>query len=266
MVKGLVLYDYDGTLVDERDAIYVPSNITKKTISRLQDMGYLCVLATGRALSYIPSGAKDLHLDGYVTCNGAYVTVHGKVIHKVIFEDEELAALIAYMDAHGINYIQESNDFCYVKDLKDPSYLHFMDNFQLPEDNFVQYKNLQQVHGCISKITLAFGNRSSLQKSKQLLRPHYQMSLHRNCDTLDIGKKAVHKGVGAKAIMEHYGIPYEATYAFGDGDNDVELLASVRYGIAMRKHDPLLDDVAYMVTGTVKEEGIFEALKKLEVI
>lgn len=59
-------------LVDERDAIYVPSNITKKTISRLQDMGYLCVLATGRALSYIPSGAKDLHLDGYVTCNGAY--------------------------------------------------------------------------------------------------------------------------------------------------------------------------------------------------
>ena len=100
MVKGLVLYDYDGTLVDERDAIYVPSNITKKTISRLQDMGYLCVLATGRALSYIPSGAKDLHLDGYVTCNGAYVTVHGKVIHKVIFEDEELAALIAYMDAY----------------------------------------------------------------------------------------------------------------------------------------------------------------------
>ena len=78
-----------------------------------------------------------------------------------------------------------------------------MDNFQLPEDNFVQYKNLQQVHGCISKITLAFGNRSSLQKSKQLLRPHYQMSLHRNCDTLDIGKKAVHKGVGAKAIMEY---------------------------------------------------------------
>ena len=30
MVKGLVLYDYDGTLVDERDAIYVPSNITYK--------------------------------------------------------------------------------------------------------------------------------------------------------------------------------------------------------------------------------------------
>ena len=85
MVKGLVLYDYDGTLVDERDAIYVPSNITKKTISRLQDMGYLCVLATGRALSYIPSGAKDLHLDGYVTCNGAYAVSYTHLVLPVLW-------------------------------------------------------------------------------------------------------------------------------------------------------------------------------------
>ena len=162
-------YTIDEVMQDEHvDIVYIATPVSYTHL----------VLATGRALSYVPSGAKDLHLDGYVTCNGAYVTVHGKVIHKVIFEDEELAALIAYMDAHGINYILESNDFCYVKDLKDPSYLHFMDNFQLPKDNFVQYKSLQQVHGCISKITLAFGNRSSLQKSEQLLRPHYQMSLH----------------------------------------------------------------------------------------
>ena len=85
MVKGLVLYDYDGTLVDERDEIYVPTQLTKVAISRLQDLGYLCVLATGRALSYIPNGAKDLHLDGYVTSNGAHVTVHGKVIHNDVF-------------------------------------------------------------------------------------------------------------------------------------------------------------------------------------
>ena len=69
MVKGLVLYDYDGTLVDERDEIYVPTQLTKVAISRLQDLGYLCVLATGRALSYIPNGAKDLHLDGFLMRN-----------------------------------------------------------------------------------------------------------------------------------------------------------------------------------------------------
>lgn len=90
MIKGLVLYDYDGTLVDERDGIYEVTAKTRKAISLLQDSGYLCVLATGRALSYIPQEAKNLHLDGYVTCNGAYATIHGKEIHKVIFDEMEL--------------------------------------------------------------------------------------------------------------------------------------------------------------------------------
>lgn len=266
MVKGLVLYDYDGTLVDERDAIYVPTQKTRAAISKLQDQGYLCVLATGRALSYIPNGAKDLHLDGYVTSNGAYVTVHGKVIHNDVFTDEELSGLITYMDEANINYILEGTKFCYVKDMKEEGYLHFMDNFKIPEDNFVKYRCFEDVKGKIGKITLAFANREELNKAGEVLSDKYQCSFHRNCNTFDIGKKHSSKGVGVAAIIDYYQIDKEHTYAFGDGDNDVELLAGVTYGVAMRKHDPKLDDVAYMVTGTVKEEGIYEALKKMEVI
>lgn len=266
MVKGLVLYDYDGTLVDERDAIYVPTHKTRKAIAQLQDAGYLCVLATGRALSYIAKGAKDLHLDGYVTSNGAYVTVHGKVLFQDVFADEELAALISYMDTHGINYILESNRFAYVKDLREKEYLHFMDNFKIPEDNFVAYRCFTDVKGTIGKITLAFPNRDVLDKAAQDLGRQYQCSFHRSTLTFDIAKKTIHKGVGAQVIMKHYAIPYEHTYAFGDGDNDVELLASVAHGIAMQKHDPKLDAVAEMVCPTVKNEGIYEALKRMEVI
>ena len=266
MAKGLILYDYDGTLVDEREAIYTPTNVTKRAISQLQDNGYLCVLATGRALSYISKGAKDLHLDGYVTCNGAFVTMHGKVIHKVIFEDEELSKFVDYMEEKEINFILEGNEFCYVKDMQDAEYLHFVENFKLPKDNFVQYKGKEQVSGKISKITLVFKDRTTLSACADLLKPHYQVCLHRNCNTFDLGKKSVNKGVGTKAIANHYNIPYEKTYAFGDADNDIELLDSVKYGVAMKVHDPVLDDVAYMVTDSVKEEGIYKALKKLEVI
>lgn len=266
MVKGLVLYDYDGTLVDERDKIYVPTQLTKTAISCLQDQGYLCVLATGRALSYIPNGAKDLHLDGYVTSNGAYVTIHGKVIHNDVLSDEELQALIAYMDEAHINYILEGTAFCYVKDLEDAEYRHFMENFKIPKDNFVAYRSFEDIRGKIGKITLLFQNRKELETSGAKLEKSYLCSYHRNCNTFDIAKKTIHKGVGAKAIIDHYHIPMESTIAFGDGDNDAELLASVAFGIAMRKHDPKLDPVARMVTGTVKEEGIYKALKKLEVI
>lgn len=266
MIKGLVLYDYDGTLVDERDGIYEVTAKTRKAISLLQDSGYLCVLATGRALSYIPQEAKNLHLDGYVTCNGAYATIHGKEIHKVIFDEMELGKLVAYAKKEDINFILEGNSFCYVQDMEDKEYLHFIENFKIPLDNFVQYKDINQVKDKISKITLICKNKDHLEEAAKQLENKYQICRHRNCNSFDLGYKQIHKGVGAKAIIDFYHIDYEKTYAFGDGDNDVELLRDVKYGIAMRKHDPKLDAVCCMVTGTVKEEGIYEALKKLEVI
>lgn len=266
MVKGLVLFDYDGTLVDEREEIFVPTAKTKAAISTLQDQGFLCVLATGRALSYIPNGAKDLYLDGYITSNGAYVTIHGNVIHNDVFDDCELQELITYMDKHNINYILEGTTYCYVRNLKDKSYLHFMDNFKVPKDNFIRYHRYGEVKGKIGKITLAFPNREALETAHRHLKLKYKCSFHRNCDTFDIGKLSINKGVGVKEIINNYHVPLDKTYAFGDGDNDVELLSTVTYGVAMYKHNPLLDRVAYMVTESVKNEGIYEALKKMEVI
>ena len=163
--KGLVLYDYDGTLVDERDEIYEPTVKTKKAISLLQDKGYLCVLATGRALSYIPQEARNLSLDGYVTCNGAYATIHGKEIHKVIFDEAELRKLIEYTMKEDVNFILEGNSFCYVQDMEDREYLHFIENFKIPLDNFVQYKDLKQVKDKISKITLICKDKNHLEEA-----------------------------------------------------------------------------------------------------
>ena len=67
MVKGLVFFDYDGTLVDERDGIYAPTTQTIESVSKLQKNGYYCFLATGRALSYLPKAIHTLNLDGFVT-------------------------------------------------------------------------------------------------------------------------------------------------------------------------------------------------------
>lgn len=265
-MNGLVLFDYDGTLVDERDNIYSPTTLTRTAVEKLQEKGYLCVLATGRAQSYIPKGARDLHLDGYITSNGACVSVHGKVIHHDVFCEETLDKLLKDYEKYDINYILESTNFCYVKDLKDPNYKHFIQNFHSPEDNFVQFKDLTQVLDKVEKITLIFKDRVRMNTYADSIKQEYKISYHRNCTTFDIAKPTIHKGVGVEKLMEHFGINKELTYAFGDGDNDVELLGSVTHGIAMRIHDESLNSVATSITGTVKEEGIYNALKKMEVI
>lgn len=265
-MKGLVLFDYDGTLVDERDNIVTPTSLTKQAVEMLQAKGYLCALATGRALSYIPNGAKDLFLDGYVTSNGACVSIHGKEIFHDVFADEELQNLLQFFDENDINYILENAERCYVKDMKDPEYLHFLDNFHTPRENYVAFKDFVQVRNRIEKITLVFKTHDKMKAFGKEMSAQYAISYHRNCNTYDIAKPHISKRVGAKAIVDYYDIPMEHTYAFGDGDNDVELLDFVKHGIAMGIHDEALDDVLDMVTTTVKEEGIYKALKKLEVI
>lgn len=266
MIKGLMLFDYDGTLVDERDHIYDPTLTTKNTIKEVQKKGYLCVLATGRALSYVPEGVESLHLDGYVTCNGACTMVHGKEIYCDAFEEKELKSLIEYMDRLHLNYMLESTEACYVKDLKESEYLHFIQNFNIPDKKFKKYQNFSDVIHKISKITLICPNHQLVLDVGNTLSSYYNCSYHRNCNTFDIAKKHIHKGLGTEKIVEYYHIPKEETYAFGDGDNDCELLASVQHGVAMRKHAPQLDGIATMITGTVKEEGIYNALKDMEVL
>ena len=265
-MNGLVLFDYDGTLVDERDGILTPTHKTKQAVSMLQDQGYLCVLATGRALSYIPKGAKDLYLDGYITSNGACVSVHGKEILHDTFADEELRECILDFEQHDINYVLENKEACYVHDLKESEFLHFLDYFHTPKENYVAYQGFAEVAGKIEKITLAFKDHDAMLAYGAHIQDRYEVSYHRNCNTFDIAKKHISKGSGVQALIKHCHIPWEHTYAFGDGDNDVEMMKSVAYPIAMGIHDEKLKPYAYMVTDTVKEEGIYKALKKLEVI
>ena len=71
--RGIVFFDYDGTLADKKEGIYLPTKTTIEAIKRLRENKYLTVLATGRALCYVPDMGIDF--GGYVTSNGAYAEI-----------------------------------------------------------------------------------------------------------------------------------------------------------------------------------------------
>ena len=93
--------------------------------------------------------------------------------------------------------------------------------------------------------------------------PHKKHSHQQTCYELQGG---VTKGDAITELIEKLGIDKKDTYAFGDADNDVEMMQVVGTGIAMGRHSEKVGEVASMVTGTVKEEGITMALKKLGLI
>ena len=74
------------------------------------------------------------------------------------------------------------------------------------------------------------------------------------------------KGYGISKLLEIIDMDREKTYAFGDGENDVEMFQVVKHGIAMGGYHKKLEQYAYDFTEDVKNEGITKGLKKLGLI
>lgn len=67
-------------------------------------------------------------------------------------------------------------------------------------------------------------------------------------------------------MAKDLGLSRENLYAFGDSDNDVEMLRNVGTGIGMGRCSDAVRAVADMFTQTTKENGIYNALEGLELI
>ena len=75
----------------------------------------------------------------------------------------------------------------------------------------------------------------------------------------------VHKGAGLERLCGAIGMPLSDVAAFGDGDNDIEFLATAGVGVAMANARPPLKAVADVVLERSNDEdGVAHALRELE--
>ena len=71
---------------------------------------------------------------------------------------------------------------------------------------------------------------------------------------------------GVDVIIDHFGINLNETLAIGDGGNDISMLEHVKVGIAMGNARKEVQAVADYVTTSVDNDGVWNALKKFDVI
>ena len=74
------------------------------------------------------------------------------------------------------------------------------------------------------------------------------------------------KTAGIESVLKHYGIKQEEIMAFGDAENDIEMLQYAKIGVAMGNADDEVKEAADYVTDTVDSDGIYKALKYYEVL
>jgi Cof subfamily protein (haloacid dehalogenase superfamily) len=78
---------------------------------------------------------------------------------------------------------------------------------------------------------------------------------------LELASPRVSKGSGLGFVAEHLGFPAAKTVAFGDGENDLELLEWAGYGVCVENGHELLKAQADWICPGPEEEGVAQAIE-----
>ena len=261
--KGVVFFDYDGTTVDEVDEIKTATPTTVESLNKLKENGYLTMLCSGRTQRVL-----EMDIDkfmGAITCNGSHTEVEGEVIRDICIPDELVFQVVnEYFPRDTIIHF-ETRDISYYLHMDEEFFKNHCKLFNLPQRWYAPWKfRTKNTH--ISKLVMNYKDIQVKKDFEEEFKDVFTCAKHVRENFIDITLKGVTKGDAITELIEKLGIDKKDTYAFGDADNDVEMMQAVGTGIAMGRHSEKVGEVASMVTGTVKEEGITMALKKLGLI
>lgn len=80
---------------------------------------------------------------------------------------------------------------------------------------------------------------------------------------IEISHKNAGKHSGLRFIRDYLGLKKEETAAFGDGDNDIDLLKEAGIGIAMENASPRCKEAATYVTTNHDQDGVAYGIAKI---
>lgn len=261
--KGAVFFDFDGTLVDEREKLYTPTAETLKSLEKLRSNGYMVGLATGRAKCYVPE--TNINFDCYVTSNGAYAAVKDNIIADETIGAADLKALFEFFDENEMGYMTENNEHCYYCTRCYDQFEEMLKTFNIKINCFSPMP--EQISAVkANKMMFTYKDEISLKKLREKFGNKFNITMHRHDPSGDLGKKGVSKAIGIQQVIREFNLDISDTYAFGDGENDYEMLKTVGHGIVMGHHSPLLDGIAEYITDTVINEGVTKGLENFGLI
>lgn len=266
MVK-IVVFDLDGTLYDSH------KHIDKDTIHKiieLEQKGIVVGIVTGRFYEELDEVIEKLKLREY---NGFVASSNGLEIHDFLdrkikcftrLSKDEVKELIEEAKKHHmISYVWQNGrysmfDISFMNGLKKlasviPFNVHYIR--ALRETEFEKSISLEVP--LYDKV--CFAGLPILKLKKSILKQHPE---YRFYDVGRLGTELCKKDVGKleaiQFICRKKNTSIDCVMAFGDNGNDVDLLASCGYGVAMKNGSAQAKKAAkYISDYSNNEQGVF---------
>ncbi|WP_062306340.1 Cof-type HAD-IIB family hydrolase [Alicyclobacillus sendaiensis] len=252
-------FDIDGTLIDDRREL---SPRVEEALAALRRRGIETVIATGRAPDQLRPIANRLGFDSYVCCNGALAVYRGDKVRAVAVPRDVIASFVHLADSKGYPVVVAGEKACYANRREHPEIREAYRFLGLPTEPVFdpdawKREDVYQLY-LFCKPGQEDPFLETYRGELRFIRPHRFY--------LDVFPAGVSKATGIDAILRHAGCSKEAAVAFGDSENDVEMLAYVGMGVAMGNAAEAAKRAAKRITAPVDEGGIYAALVDLGLI
>ncbi len=263
MNEHLIVLDLDGTLLTDEKKI---SALTKETLLKAKEAGHQVMIATGRPYRASQLYYQELSLTTpIVNFNGALIHHPKNPMWKTIHTTVDLS--VVHDVVESVHKYEYDN---LIAEVMDDVYLHREDEGVL---QLLHMGNPNILTGDL-KNTLKEDPTSLLIQADDVNTPiirkhlqdvHAELIEHRRWGApfpiIEIVHKGLSKAVGIDYIAKEMGIPRERIIAFGDEDNDLEMIEYAGVGVAMSNGIDDLKSIANEITLSNNEDGIGKFLQ-----
>ena len=262
--KFLIVLDLDGTLLNSGKTV-TPK--TAEYLRHLQAEGHIVTMASGRPPRAILPYYRllDLHapLIGY---NGSIILNPHE--ERILFEKRfRKSAVLDFLDAFPLsmfsNMEAEYGDRMFF--LKDDS--TYVDYFHKEEMNVTYGPFRDLIEEDCNSFLVALKDEEDQRKIEEKCKDYEDIGMRFWYDSEHIGEfyhYAVNKSTAIQYLEQVYAIDRAHVIAFGDADNDVEMLGKAGISFAMKNGSDKLKAIADFVTEEDNDhDGIYLSLRKL---
>ncbi len=249
--QTIVFFDMDGTLLDEH------SKTTDEILGILEELRHrqvLPVVATGRAPWEIDEIMAGSGIDSYVSLNGQYVICEGQVIYEHKIPESTIAELLLLAEEKGqhLGFYSSYNSAVSGVDQTVES-LFAMDHLTVPPVDKQFFREYPvYLMGLFSEAGIDVYQEQFAGRLSFVRDSPYSYA---------VTPWQASKKTGIEVFLNHTGRTGVHTYAFGDGNNDLEMFDAVDVSIAMGNAVAALKEKADYVTASNTEHGIGQGLR-----
>ena len=274
-----VFFDIDGTLVNDSKSVL---KSTKEAIKIVKDQGVLVGVATGRGPFFVKELMDDLDLDFAVTYNGQYIFNKDRVLFASPIDKGSLRQIISYAKANQKEIAMGTRQAVVGSRIMSfglsplsqlvsrfvPKFLTrtISNSFNRMVSKAVPQKEedlLDLINQPVYQVLMLMTPEESNQAATELDHLKFTRS---NPFAADIINQGNSKLEGIRRVGKEYGFDLNQVMAFGDSDNDLEMLAGVGMSVAMGNGSSSVKEVAKHITTSNQEGGIHKALEYFGVL